>query len=147
MTSIGEKLTDDEVDEMIREADQDGDGRIDCMLLGEAPYFGENRILTGPNRQRVRSAHDAEIDGLASFYAVTKTLRIVSRRDFSFFSPYLGWMYFGTSCFLGDFISTTARRVRVLVSKHALRGVGSRRKTRRRAWNMKSCSLIPFVQV
>ena len=34
MTSIGEKLTDDEVDEMIREADQDGDGRIDCMSSG-----------------------------------------------------------------------------------------------------------------
>ena len=147
MTSIGEKLTDDEVDEMIREADQDGDGRIDCMFLVETPCLGLNCILTNPHRQRVRSAHDAEISGLASFYAVTKTLRIVSRRDFSFFSPYLGWMYFGTSCFLGDFISTTARRVPVLVSKHALGGVGSRRKTGRRAWKMISCSLIPFVRV
>lgn len=37
MTSIGEKLTDDEVDEMIREADQDGDGRIDCTYLTHRP--------------------------------------------------------------------------------------------------------------
>lgn len=37
MTSIGEKLTDDEVDEMIREADQDGDGRIDCTIVSTPP--------------------------------------------------------------------------------------------------------------
>ena len=28
MTNLGEKLTDDEVDEMIREADLDGDGTV-----------------------------------------------------------------------------------------------------------------------
>jgi calmodulin len=28
MTNLGEKLTDDEVDEVIREADVDGDGQI-----------------------------------------------------------------------------------------------------------------------
>ncbi len=47
MTSIGEKLTDDEVDEMIREADQDGDGRIDCM---KSSYNGAVHVsrLTKP---------------------------------------------------------------------------------------------------
>ena len=30
MTTLGEKLNDEEVEEMIREADEDGDGQINC---------------------------------------------------------------------------------------------------------------------
>jgi calmodulin len=63
MTSIGEKLTDDEVDEMIREADQDGDGRIDCMLTSwSSPGVAHHLLTFLLYRQRVRPAHDAKIN-------------------------------------------------------------------------------------
>lgn len=33
MNNLGEKLTDEEIDEMIQQADVDGDGQINCMYL------------------------------------------------------------------------------------------------------------------
>ena len=79
MTSIGEKLTDDEVDEMIREADQDGDGRIDCMwtlpTLPPSNRWCEIKQRTDMhiNRQRVRPAHDAKINVfLLSFLVISR---------------------------------------------------------------------------
>lgn len=69
MTSIGEKLTDDEVDEMIREADQDGDGRIDCELellhcIIKRKHQSRARAcanISSYYRQRIRPADDAEV--------------------------------------------------------------------------------------
>ena len=48
MISIGEKLTDDEIDEMIRQADHDRDGLIGCTnyLLKRHTLFWESQALT-----------------------------------------------------------------------------------------------------
>ena len=52
MKSLGENLTDQEIDEMIQEADKDKNGTIDCMfssaLLYHLPFF-----IRSPGRSRL----------------------------------------------------------------------------------------------
>ena len=50
MTNLGEKLTDEEVDEMIREADVDGDGQINyeefVKMVPNRVYYSVNSSHT-----------------------------------------------------------------------------------------------------
>eukprot|EP00979_Chaetoceros_neogracilis_P007913 scaffold1724_cov226-Chaetoceros_neogracile.AAC.1 len=63
MTNLGEKLTDEEVDEMIREADIDGDGQINYeefvkMMMSKRSVEGERWSVHGQDKdkQRMRSS-------------------------------------------------------------------------------------------
>lgn len=53
MTNLGEKLTDEEVDEMIREADIDGDGQVNYEGIYQIfnNHFAPNNLLRGSCRK------------------------------------------------------------------------------------------------
>lgn len=84
MTNLGEKLTDEEVDEMIREADIDGDGQVNYegkWLLG-AGWSG------GPSPEQVRvttsgmspwSLVSGRAAGLAHLPALTRSFCFTSQ--------------------------------------------------------------------
>ena len=47
MTNLGEKLTDEEVDEMIREADVDGDGQVNYEEFVKVSWANSGPCRTG----------------------------------------------------------------------------------------------------
>jgi len=61
MTNLGEKLTDEEVDEMIREADIDGDGQVNYEGLSIVP---QKNSVSVPLRHKTK----LEINLLSSFF-------------------------------------------------------------------------------
>lgn len=71
MKSIGEDLTDEQIDDMVREADKDGDGLIDCTSLSRISSVASRsvddslHILTGFRRcrQRICSAYEVKLVG------------------------------------------------------------------------------------
>lgn len=62
MTNLGEKLTDEEVDEMIKEADDDGDGQVD---------YNEFVKMVGAAEGHVCVLHEGVIECCAGSLAAT----------------------------------------------------------------------------
>lgn len=56
MKSIGENLSDAEIDEMIKEADANGDGNIDCKLLESTHEKAEINMLIDDEFVKIMSA-------------------------------------------------------------------------------------------
>ena len=67
MKSLGENLTDDEIDEMIREADKDRNGTIDCMWPCLVAVFHQSPVHRIPaNRHELTPDIDEEFVQLLS---------------------------------------------------------------------------------
>ena len=58
MTNLGEKLTDEEVDEMIREADVDGDGQVNYEEFVKVSVPPEPPTSVYPLRSRATVANE-----------------------------------------------------------------------------------------
>lgn len=62
MTNLGEKLSDNEVDEMIREADVDGDGQINYDEFVKVSYTNHNNYTNDINSSKGSGSKNAHTD-------------------------------------------------------------------------------------